>query len=148
MHPGQSKAHCVRQPQTRYARRGELSIAYQVVGSSGPWVVYVPGFMSHLDLQWTDLGFSRFLSRLASFTRLVLFDKPGTGLSDPISHVPMLEEGCPPSSSIEPGISFPLRVDATLRKGYRELGSSSFPATTTPFGRGTTTTSSTRFRSF
>ncbi|HEX9198874.1 MAG TPA: alpha/beta hydrolase, partial [Acidobacteriaceae bacterium] len=82
----------MKQPQTRYARRGELSIAYQVVGSSGPWLVYVPGFMSHLDLQWTDLGFSRFLSRLASFTRLVLFDKPGTGLSDPIPHVPTLEE--------------------------------------------------------
>jgi len=82
----------VRQPLTRYARNGDLSIAYQVVGSSGPCLVYVPGFISHLDLQWTDLGFSRFLWRLASFTRLVLFDKPGTGLSDPIQHVPTLEE--------------------------------------------------------
>ncbi len=58
----------MRQPQTRYARKGDLSIAYQVVGSSGPWLIYVPGFVSHLDLQWTDLGFSRFLQRLASFT--------------------------------------------------------------------------------
>jgi len=82
----------VKQPPTRYARNGDLSIAYQVVGSSGPCLVYVPGFISHLDLQWTDLGFSRFLWRLASFTRLVLFDKPGTGLSDPIHHVPTLEE--------------------------------------------------------
>jgi class 3 adenylate cyclase len=55
-------------------------------------LVIVPGFVSHLDLQWTDPGFSRFFERLASFTRLILYDKPGTGLSDPIPHVPTLEE--------------------------------------------------------
>src|SRR5690242_19715912 len=79
-------------PQTRYVRRGEVSIAYQVVGDGGPDLVVVPGFVSHLDLQWTDPGYSRFLERLASFTRLILYDKPGTGLSDPIPHVPTLEE--------------------------------------------------------
>ena len=79
-------------PQTQYARNGDVSIAYQVVGGSGPDLVLVPGFMSHLDLQWTDPGFSRFMRRLSSFTRLILFDKPGTGLSDPIPHVPTLEE--------------------------------------------------------
>jgi class 3 adenylate cyclase len=79
-------------PQTRYVQRGEVSIAYQVVGGRGPDLVIVPGFISHLDLQWTDLGFSRFLERLASFTRLILYDKPGTGLSDPIPNVPTLEE--------------------------------------------------------
>jgi hypothetical protein len=63
-----------------------------VVGDRGPDLVIVPGFISHLDLQWTDLGFSRFLERLASFTRLILYDKPGTGLSDPIPHVPTFEE--------------------------------------------------------
>src|SRR5207302_3850110 len=67
-------------------------IAYQIVGERGPDLIIVPGFISHLDLQWTDLGFSRFLERLASFTRLILYDKPGTGLSDPIPHVPTLEE--------------------------------------------------------
>jgi len=82
----------VQQPQTRYVQRGEVSIAYQVVGDRGPDLVIVPGFISHLDLQWTDLGFSRFLERLSSFTRLILYDKPGTGLSDPIPHVPTLEE--------------------------------------------------------
>jgi class 3 adenylate cyclase len=80
------------QPQTRYVQRGELSIAYQVVGERGPDLVIVPGFVSHLDLQWTDVGFSRFCQRLGSFTRLILYDKPGTGLSDPIPHVPTLEE--------------------------------------------------------
>jgi class 3 adenylate cyclase len=79
-------------PQTRYVQRGEVSIAYQVVGDRGPDLIIVPGFISHLDLQWTDLAFSRFLERLASFTRLILYDKPGTGLSDPIPHVPTLEE--------------------------------------------------------
>jgi pimeloyl-ACP methyl ester carboxylesterase len=63
-------------------KRGEVSIAYQVAGKSGPDLIIVPGFVSHLDLQWTNLGFSRFLERLASFTRLILYDKPGTGLSD------------------------------------------------------------------
>ena len=82
----------VQSPETRYVQRGEISIAYQVVGERGPDLVIVPGFVSHLDLQWTDLGFSRFCERLASFTRLILYDKPGTGLSDPISHVPTLEE--------------------------------------------------------
>jgi hypothetical protein len=76
----------VQQPQTRYVQRGEVSIAYQVVGDRGPDLIIVPGFVSHLDLQWTDLGFSRFLEQLASFTRLILYDKPGTGLSDPIPH--------------------------------------------------------------
>ena len=79
-------------PQTRYVQRGPVSIAYQVVGDHGPDLVIVPGFVSHLDLQWTDPGFSRFFERLASFTRLILYDKPGTGLSDPIPHVPTLEE--------------------------------------------------------
>jgi class 3 adenylate cyclase len=69
-----------------------VSIAYQVVGDRGPDLIIVPGFVSHLDLQWTDPGFSRFLERLAQFTRLILYDKPGTGLSDPIPHVPTLEE--------------------------------------------------------
>jgi len=54
-----------------------VSIAYQVVGDRGPDLIIVPGFVSHLDLQWTDPGFSRFFERLASFTRLILYDKPG-----------------------------------------------------------------------
>jgi class 3 adenylate cyclase len=82
----------VQTPETRYVRRGELSIAYQVVGEREPDLIIVPGFVSHLDLQWTDPGFTRFCERLASFARLILYDKPGTGLSDPIPHVPTLEE--------------------------------------------------------
>ncbi|HEU4979218.1 MAG TPA: adenylate/guanylate cyclase domain-containing protein [Solirubrobacteraceae bacterium] len=79
-------------PATRYVEHDGATIAYQVVGE-GPFdLVFVPGFVSHLDLQWTDPGFSRFLRRLASFSRLILFDKTGTGISDPTAHIPTLEE--------------------------------------------------------
>lgn len=80
-------------PETRYAERPDgVNIAYQVVGSGPVDVIYAPGFVSHLDLQWTDPGFARFLGRLGSFARLIMFDKPGTGVSDPIPHLPTLEE--------------------------------------------------------
>ena len=80
--------------ETRYARSGEVSIAYQVVGD-GPFdLVYVPGFVSNIELMWEEPGLARFLERLASFSRLILFDKRGTGLSDPVANdgLPTLEE--------------------------------------------------------
>jgi class 3 adenylate cyclase len=86
-------ASAVEQPDTSYVRRPDgVSIAYQVVGDGPLDVVVVPGFISHLDLQWTDPGFARFMERLTSFARVILFDKPGTGVSDPIPHVPTLDE--------------------------------------------------------
>ena len=79
-------------PQTHYARSGEVNIAYQVVGD-GPFdLVFVPGFISHLDLQWADPRIARFLEKLASFSRLILFDKRGTGLSDPVAAPAPLED--------------------------------------------------------
>jgi len=81
-------------PTTRYARSGDVNIAYQVVGE-GPFdLVYVPGWVSHLDLMWEEPSYARFLERLASFSRLILFDKRGTGLSDPVafSDLPTLEQ--------------------------------------------------------
>src|SRR5947209_3486540 len=80
-------------PDTRYARRADgVSIAYQVFGDGPVDLLYAPGFISHLDLQWTDPGFTRFLERLGSFARVITFDKPGTGLSDPVDHLATLEE--------------------------------------------------------
>ncbi len=79
-------------PETRYARSGELNIAYQVLGEGPLDVVFVPGIISHLDLQWGLPGVQRFFERLASFSRLILFDKRGTGLSDPIAGPAPLEE--------------------------------------------------------
>jgi class 3 adenylate cyclase len=69
-------------PETRYAKSGDLRIAYQVTGSGPLDLVFVPGFVSNLDLGWEDTGRVYFLSRLAAFSRLILFDKRGTGLSD------------------------------------------------------------------
>lgn len=79
-------------PPTQYVERDGISIAYQVVGDGPVDLLVSPGFVSHLDLQWTDPGISRFVARLASFARLIIYDKPGTGLSDPIPQLPTLEE--------------------------------------------------------
>jgi len=80
-------------PPTRYARRADgVSIAWQSFGDAALDLIVVPGFISHLDLQWADPGYARFMERLAQFARVILFDKPGTGISDPIPHVPTLEE--------------------------------------------------------
>jgi pimeloyl-ACP methyl ester carboxylesterase len=79
-------------PQTRYARSGDTSIAYQVVGSGPIDMVLVPGFATHIELQWELQVVASFLERLSRFSRLILFDKRGTGLSDPVAEVPTLEQ--------------------------------------------------------
>jgi class 3 adenylate cyclase len=79
-------------PETRYAKSGDVRIAYQVVGS-GPFdLVLVPGFVSNIDLFWDMPEWAHFFSRLAAFSRLILFDKRGTGLSDRVAGVAHLEE--------------------------------------------------------
>ncbi|WP_041797164.1 adenylate/guanylate cyclase domain-containing protein [Modestobacter italicus] len=79
-------------PRTRYARTGDLAIAYQVVGDGPDDLVIAPGFISHLDWSWQEPSLRRFLERLAGFSRLILFDKRGTGLSDPVPGPASLEE--------------------------------------------------------
>jgi class 3 adenylate cyclase len=83
----------VKVPETRYAKSGDLHIAYQVIGRGQPLVVSDQWF-GHVDAQWDFPPMRRFLSRLTSFSRLVLFDKRGTGLSDPVPlpAVPTLED--------------------------------------------------------
>jgi class 3 adenylate cyclase len=78
--------------ETSYARSGDTSVAYQVLGDGPIDLVYVPGFLSHLEWNWQYPPLARFLERLASFSRLILIDKRGTGLSDPVDGVPALEE--------------------------------------------------------
>jgi len=79
-------------PDTRYADSGGIKIAYQVFGT-GPFdLVIVPGFVSNLDVQWADAEMSRFSRRLAAFARVIMYDKAGTGLSDPVPVVPTLEQ--------------------------------------------------------
>jgi pimeloyl-ACP methyl ester carboxylesterase len=81
-------------PETRYAKSGRYHIAYQAVGDGPLDIVLVPGFVSHVELYWDDPLLSRYLLRLASFARLIVFDKRGTGMSDavPVENLPTLEE--------------------------------------------------------
>jgi pimeloyl-ACP methyl ester carboxylesterase/DNA-binding winged helix-turn-helix (wHTH) protein len=79
-------------PQTRYAQSGDVNIAYQVVGDGPIDLVFVMGWVSHLDYFWREPSFARFLHRLATFSRLILFDKRGTGLSDRVAELPTLEQ--------------------------------------------------------
>jgi class 3 adenylate cyclase len=81
-------------PETRYAKAGELSIAYQVVGDGAFDLLWIPGWVSNVELCWEEPTLARFLGRLARFSRLILFDKRGTGLSDrlPTDRLPSLDE--------------------------------------------------------
>lgn len=80
-------------PATHYAKSGDLNIAYQVVGE-GPDLVYVPGWVSNVELMWDDPALASLLRRLAGFARVILFDKRGTGMSDAVdeSDLPSLED--------------------------------------------------------
>jgi class 3 adenylate cyclase len=84
----------VEPPQTRYAKSGDVNIAYQVVGDGALDLVLVFGWISNVELAWEEPHLRRFLERLASFSRLILFDKRGTGLSDRVSlnDLPTLEQ--------------------------------------------------------
>jgi pimeloyl-ACP methyl ester carboxylesterase len=78
-------------PKTRYAKSGDVNVAYQVLGHGPPDLVYVWGWLSHLDFMWTDPTITSFMRRVADFTRLIVFDKRGTGLSDPVGAAPTFE---------------------------------------------------------
>ena len=75
-----------------YARSGDLRIAYATFGDGPVDFVFVPGWVSHLESWWEADAPARFFRRIASFSRLIMFDKRGTGLSDPFTGVPTLEE--------------------------------------------------------
>jgi serine/threonine protein kinase/DNA-binding winged helix-turn-helix (wHTH) protein len=81
-------------PEIRYAQSGKVNIAYQVIGDAPLDIVFVMGWVSHLEYFWSEPSFARFLRRLASFARVILFDKRGTGLSDhvPLDQLPTLEQ--------------------------------------------------------
>jgi pimeloyl-ACP methyl ester carboxylesterase/DNA-binding winged helix-turn-helix (wHTH) protein len=79
-------------PEIHYTRSGDVNIAYQVIGDGPLDLVFVMGWVSHLEYFWKEPSFARFLNRLASFSRLILFDKRGTGLSDRVAVVSTLEQ--------------------------------------------------------
>jgi class 3 adenylate cyclase len=78
-------------PETRYARSGDVHIAYQVFGSGDLDLVLVPGYVTHVELVWEHEPSARFLEALASFARVITFDRRGSGLSDPVADAPTLE---------------------------------------------------------
>ena len=77
---------------TRYAHNGQVSLAYQTLGDGTPDLVFMPGFVSHVEAAWEDPTYSGFMRRLAYARRLIIFDKRGTGLSDAVVDWPPLEE--------------------------------------------------------
>lgn len=79
-------------PKTKYAKSDEINIAYQVVGDGPIDIVYVPGWVSNIDMMWENPRLARFFIRLTKFSRLILFDKRGTGLSDRVTELSTLEE--------------------------------------------------------
>ena len=80
------------EPQTQYARSGDVFIAYQVFGSGTPDLVMVPAFLSHLENTWSEPRVARWLNRLGQHCRVIMFDKRGTGLSDRVAGLPDLEQ--------------------------------------------------------
>jgi class 3 adenylate cyclase len=82
-------------PEVRYAKSGNVSIAYSVVGDGPVDIVFVPGFVSNVEYGWYETGLAHFYARLAEFSRLIVFDKRGTGLSD----------------ALEPGVPLETRMD-------------------------------------
>lgn len=81
-----------RPPQTRYAQSSGAKIAYQVSGAGPPDLVMLPGLVSHLDIQWQQTAYRRFVRALDRGSRLIRLDKRGTGLSDPARELPTIEE--------------------------------------------------------
>lgn len=79
-------------PETKYAKSGDVNIAYQVMGDGPVDLIYVPGWVSNLEYGWEEPSLAKFYRRLASFSRLILFDKRGTGLSDQSTSMPTLEQ--------------------------------------------------------
>ena len=82
----------VSRPETRYARSGDVHIAYQVFGDGDLDVVIVPGYITHVELVWENSAAERVFEALASFARVMIYDRRGSGLSDPLPDAPTLEE--------------------------------------------------------
>ncbi|HYZ18469.1 MAG TPA: alpha/beta hydrolase, partial [Gaiellaceae bacterium] len=78
-------------PETRYARSGEVNIAYQAIGDGPIDLVYMPGFISHVELSWGLPGRGEFLRALGEFARVIQLDKRGTGMSDRIRDLPTID---------------------------------------------------------
>ena len=90
--------------EVRYAAVDGLHLAYQVVGDGAVDLLYVPGWVSHIEYAWEEPSCAPFLERLASFSRLILMDRRGTGLSDPVDELPTLEERMDDVRAVAPAL--------------------------------------------
>jgi class 3 adenylate cyclase len=113
---------------TRYARSGEASIAYQVLGDGPLNLVLVNGPASHLELMWEEPGTARCFEQLASFSRLLMFDRRGTGLSDAVSRPPTLEQQMDDLHAVLDAVG----MERTAIWGASDLGLSALFAATYP----------------
>ena len=93
-------------PETAYASCGDLSLAYQVFGDGPIELVFVGPMVSHVELLWTLPEFKSFFDQLATFCRVVLFDKAGLGLSDPIASVRTLDERAAEIEAVMDAVGF------------------------------------------
>lgn len=116
-----SKTAVSMQPETRYAKSGGVNIAYQVIGDAPLNLVLVPGWVSHLEYAWEEPLHARFLHRLAAFSRLIRFDKRGTGLSDRVAEPPTLEQRMDDVRAVMDAVG----IEQAAVFGYSEGGSMS-----------------------
>ena len=79
-------------PRTNYTKSGTFNIAYQIIGEGPVDIIYIPGWVSNIDMMWAEPRLAAFLTRLSLFSRLILFDKRGTGLSDRTDEYSTMEE--------------------------------------------------------
>ena len=100
----QQYAHAV--ADTSYASCGDLSLAYQVFGDGPVELVFVVPFVSHIELAWTLPEFKAFFDQLATFCRVVVFDKAGVGLSDPVPHVRTLDDRAAEIEAVMDAVGF------------------------------------------
>src|SRR5262249_1324587 len=123
-------------PRTHYARSGDVNIAYQVVGDGPRDLVFVPGWISNVEVFWEEPVVVRFFERLASFARLILFDKRGTGLSDRLTDMPSLEVRMDDVRAVMDAVgSAQAAVRPTIRGAARRNGWSSGSRSTCGTGR-------------
>jgi class 3 adenylate cyclase len=117
-------------PQTRYARSGELRIAYQVVGEGPLDIVLVPAFLSNIEIAWEIPGVAGFLHRLAAFARLIVFDRRGTGMSDGLAGASPLEEQVDDVRAVmaAAGSTQPALLSAAEGSGLAAMFAASHPA--------------------
>jgi pimeloyl-ACP methyl ester carboxylesterase/DNA-binding CsgD family transcriptional regulator len=106
-------------PETRYAQSSAAKIAYQVSGAGPPDLLMVPGLVSHLDIQWQQAGYRRFVRALERGARLIRLDKRGTGLSDPTSDLPTIAERVEDLSAVLAAARSPATVLFGMSDGGR-----------------------------